>query len=158
MRTPEAGAPAEARDRGGRLRLPSHHGSQRALPPGEDLPGEYLYALLEFRYALGQASKGPLGELKHTAVASPPMRSLFVRVPPPEGELNKIRVQPRSAKMSPVESQVIWLLRVLWEDDCELFLARLPAFVDELERLTQAEREVRQLLSPRIASTTCAAC
>lgn len=123
------------------------------ISPGEDLPEEYLYALLEFRYTLEQASKGPLGQLKHTAVASPPMRGLFVRVPPPEDELNKIRVEPRSAKMNSIESQVIWLLRILWEDDYELFLARLPAVVDELERLSQSEREARQLLSPRIAST-----
>lgn len=125
-----------------------------SISPGRDLLKEYLQALLKFRHSLNQASKGPLNTLKHITASSPPMRGLFVRVPPQDGELDKIQVQQRSsAKPTPVENEVMWLLSVLWDNGNDLFLARLPNVVDELERLVQAEREARQMLSARVAST-----
>ncbi|MBE3111410.1 MAG: hypothetical protein IMZ46_13055, partial [Acidobacteria bacterium] len=126
-----------------------------AIVHGEDLPEEYLYALLDFRNVLQQTSKFPLGQLKHIAMSSPPMRRFFFRLPPPEGgEMGKVEINQRMAvKTSRVESEAIWLLTLLWEDGHPLFQFRLPLVVDELERLVQAEPEARELLSPRVAST-----
>lgn len=125
-----------------------------SISPAKDLPDEYLQALLQFRHSLNQAAKGPTNTLKHTVASSPPFRSLFVRLPPQEGELNKIQIAHRpNARPTPVENELKWLLSVLWEDGDQLFLARLPNVVDELGRLVQAEREARQMLSVRVAST-----
>ena len=46
----------------------------------KDLLNEYLDALLKFQCYLNQASKCPLGQLKHAVVASPPLRANY---PPP---------------------------------------------------------------------------
>ena len=53
------------------------------ISPSKDLPGDYLEALLRFQFYLNQGAKGPLSNLKHAAVASPPLRRHFVRQPPP---------------------------------------------------------------------------
>lgn len=51
------------------------------ITPSEDLPEEYQSALIRFRYYVNQFVKEPLETLKHTAVASPPLRKLFSREP-----------------------------------------------------------------------------
>jgi len=62
------------------------------ISPNKDLPTEYLAALLKFKHYLGQTTKGPLEQLKHCAVASPPLRPFFVRNVPVDGSLSKIQV------------------------------------------------------------------
>lgn len=123
------------------------------LSPSKDLPEDYLKALLKFRYYLEQAAKGPQERLKHVVVASPPMRHLFVRQPPPDSTTSMIKIMSRPGiKFSDVEGQVFWLLRTLWEDGRPLFLVRLTIIVDELERLLQSEAEAKNLISAHVAS------
>ncbi|RGP64200.1 hypothetical protein FSPOR_8019 [Fusarium sporotrichioides] len=90
-------------------------------PPTEDLPKDYLVALLRFRYFLQQTAKGPLDQLKMVVPPFSPNEEILC------------------VKMDKVETQLIWLLQTLWEDGHNLFLARLPMVVDELQRLLQAE-------------------
>lgn len=124
------------------------------LSPVKDLPLDYLKALLKFRYFLEQAAKGPLNQLKHVVVASPPIRHLFVRQPPPNPLSSKIVIMSRPGiELSDIEEQVVWLLRTLWEDEQPLFLARLTTIIDELERLLQSEPEAKSLISAYVAST-----
>jgi hypothetical protein len=121
------------------------------ISPSKDLPEEYLAALLRFQFYVNQAAKGPLGTLKFTAAASPPLRRLFVREPPLDYQSPKIQVISKpGAKMDKVEEQLIWLLRTLWEDGQTLFLASMPLVVDEIERLIQSEPRARELLSSQI--------
>ncbi|KAI9368491.1 hypothetical protein BJX61DRAFT_550398 [Aspergillus egyptiacus] len=89
--------------------------------------GEYLMALLCFRHYLNQAAKGILSVLEMVVVASPPSRRLFARVPPPDADtsITLVRENPR-IKMSKLERELIWLLRMLWEDGTELFLTKMP--------------------------------
>lgn len=123
------------------------------LSPKEDLPGDYLRALLKFQYYLQQAAKGPQNQLKFAVVASPPMRQFFVRSPPPDSTTSMIYVVSRpGVKPSDVGGQVLWLLRTLWEDGQPLFLARLTSIVDELERLLQSEPEAKNLITGHVAS------
>ncbi|KAK2730623.1 hypothetical protein CKAH01_02451 [Colletotrichum kahawae] len=55
-------------------------------------------------------------------------------------------------KMGKIETHLTWLLRTLWEDGQNLFLASMPLVLDELERLLHAEPRAKELVSPYIAS------
>lgn len=123
------------------------------LSPLKDLPSDYMRALLKFRYYLDQAAKGPQNQLKHVVVASPPMRRFYVRQPPPDSRTSKIVLTSRpGVKLSNIEGQVMWLLRTIWEDGQQLFLARLTIIVDELDRLLQSEPEAKNLITAHVAS------
>ncbi|KAJ5150387.1 hypothetical protein N7492_010738 [Penicillium capsulatum] len=123
------------------------------ISPSKDLPEEYLEALLRFHHYIKQGAKGPLSKLKIAAVASPPLRRLFAREPPPDTHSTKIVVVSKQRlKMNKAETQLIWLLRTLWEDGSQLFLASLPVVVDELERLLQSDIHARGLLSSYITT------
>lgn len=50
---------------------------ERKLSPKQDLPGDFLRALLKFQYYLQQAVKGPINLLEHAFISSPPMQRLF---------------------------------------------------------------------------------
>ncbi|KAF4969543.1 hypothetical protein FSARC_3226 [Fusarium sarcochroum] len=124
---------------------------QKEIQLTKDLPENYLVALLRFKYFPEQTAKGPLDKLKVAVTASPPMRKLFVREPPPDPDTTPILVKSRPrVKMDKVEQNLIWLLRILWEDDYELFLAPLPIVVDESERLLQAEPKADALISAHV--------
>lgn len=123
-----------------------------AISPLQDLPKDYLHALLKFRHYLTQAAKGPLAQLKQCATPSPPLRSLFVRKPPTDVTSSKLTIISRpGAKKDKVVTELIWLLTTLWEDGETLFLARLSMVVDELERLLDADPEANELVSPYMA-------
>ncbi|KAL6853213.1 hypothetical protein J3F83DRAFT_756200 [Trichoderma novae-zelandiae] len=124
---------------------------ESTISPLEDLPKEYLDALLTFRHFLNQAVKGPLGQLKIAAPASPPMRKFFVRSPPEDASSSKMVITSRGLKKTKVESQLLYLLQTLWENDRGLFLLRLSCVVDELERLLLTEPTASDLLSNNVA-------
>lgn len=93
-----------------------------------------------------------MGQLKHDFVGSPPMRANFAREPPPDATSTRIGVtQKPRVKFEKVQGEVMWLLRMLWEDDQQLFLAGLTTTVDELERLIQAEPKAKEMISSHIA-------
>ncbi|RYP74766.1 hypothetical protein DL769_003940 [Monosporascus sp. CRB-8-3] len=124
-----------------------------AISPTKDLPEELMNAILKFRHFLNHAAKGPLNQLRHDVVASPPWRKYFVRQPPPDSTSSMIVVEQKSSvKLSTIEHQLLWILRTLWEDGQDLFFVRLPLIVDELERLVETEPRAQELLSARIAS------
>ena len=123
-----------------------------AITIDEDLPEEYLAALLRFQHYLDQATKGPMGQLKHDAVASPPLRAYFMRDPPPDETSTMIGIRQKPGlKLDKVQSELIWLLKMLWEDGQELFLSGLTRVVDELERLIQMEPKAKDMVSAHIA-------
>ncbi|KAL0930121.1 uncharacterized protein CTRU02_214941 [Colletotrichum truncatum] len=131
----------------------THSAHAASISPEKDLPDEFLDALLKFRHYLSQAAKGPLNQLKQSVVASPPMRKFYVRDPPISADSTKIFIRSRTdVKMTKVESQLTWLLRILWEDGTDLFLMSMPLALDELDRLLQAEPEAKDLVTGRIAS------
>ncbi|OTA79577.1 hypothetical protein M434DRAFT_402053 [Hypoxylon sp. CO27-5] len=125
---------------------------QSTIVPTEDLPEEYLLAILKFRHYVNQAAKGPIGVLKNEVPASPPLRKFYVRLPPPDNTSSRIAVESRpNVKMNGVEYHLTWLLNILWEDGHSLFLAGMPLVLDELERLLQSDKTASELVSGRIA-------
>ncbi|KAK5170245.1 uncharacterized protein LTR77_004831 [Saxophila tyrrhenica] len=117
-----------------------------------DLPEEYLYALLKFQHYLGQGSKGVLGQLKYATCASPSFRPWFVRAPNGDPTYTKMQVGTKpNLQLRKIEGELLWLMRVLWEDGHDLFLAGLTNVVDELERLVHSEPAAKKLLSPYVA-------
>ncbi|EAA32429.1 hypothetical protein GE21DRAFT_7472 [Neurospora crassa] len=124
----------------------------KAISVKDDLPKEYLKALLKFRFYLYQATKGVLGELKQTVMSSPPMRYLSIRAQGSLRDLNDVAVAFNpNHKLTPVEKRLVWLLRTLWEDGMDLFLASQPIIVDELERLLETEKEASRMISSYVA-------
>ncbi|KAI0142823.1 hypothetical protein GGR57DRAFT_375880 [Xylariaceae sp. FL1272] len=122
-----------------------------SLSPKDDLPEEYLVALLKFRHYLNQMAKGKLSQLKFTVVASPPLRGFFVRELPTSAQSSIIHVRSNGVKMDKITHQLMWLLRTLWENDQDLFFARMTTVIDELDRLLRAEPKAMQLVSSYVA-------
>ncbi|KAL7805289.1 hypothetical protein V8C44DRAFT_352215 [Trichoderma aethiopicum] len=121
------------------------------ISPMEDLPEEYLNALLTFRHFLNQAVKGPLDQLKIAVPACPPMRKFFVRRPPEDASSSKMAISASGLKKTNVEAQLLYLLQTLWENGNKLFLLRLSRVVDELERLLLAEPTAGDCISNYVA-------
>ncbi|KAL6887176.1 hypothetical protein HDV57DRAFT_350471 [Trichoderma longibrachiatum] len=124
---------------------------EAAISPLEDLPEEYLNALLTFRHFLNQAVKGPLNQLKTAGPACPPMRRFFVRRPPEDASSSKMAISASGLKKTNVEAQLLYLLQTLWENGNNLFLLRLSRVVDELERLLLTEPTAGDLISNYVA-------
>lgn len=125
---------------------------QSAISPLEDLPTEYLDALLKFRHYLRQLAKGVCNQLKMAVVASPPMRSSFIRQVPESEISSKIIVESKPGMQNDkIFSHLLWLLKTLWEDGNDLFLCSMSVVVDELQRLLNVEQKARDLISSYIA-------
>ncbi|KAI1757942.1 hypothetical protein F4782DRAFT_475780 [Xylaria castorea] len=123
------------------------------ISPTEDLPEKLTSAILKFRHYLYQAAKGLMSMLRESVVASPPWRSYFVRQPPPDSTTTKIIAMSKpGVKMNDIENQLLYLLRLLWENGQDLFFIGLPLVVDELGRLLEIEPCAQDLLSARISS------
>ena len=123
-----------------------------SISPLKDLPKEYLHALVQFQYSLGQAARNRMAQLKQHAVASPPLRGYYIREPPLSvSSLNPVILARPGMKMGRLEHELLVLLRILWEDGQDLFLAGLPIFMDELERVLDVEPKTKELISPYIA-------
>ena len=101
----------------------------------EDLPEDYMDAILRFHHYLNQAIKGPVSNLKMSLVASPPMRSYFARqlVSDPTATDISIALTDKLSTDS-IAHELVWKLRTLWDDGQQLFLMGLTTLVDELQR------------------------
>ncbi|UNI16536.1 hypothetical protein JDV02_002963 [Purpureocillium takamizusanense] len=123
------------------------------LSPAGGLPEELLAPMLKFRHYLTQAAKGPLDVLKASVLASPPWRRFFVREPPATVASTAIAVASKpGVKMTKITGELLWLLRLLCEDGMGLLWIGLPAALDELERLLQAEPEANELLTSHLSN------
>ncbi|MCJ1352732.1 MAG: hypothetical protein MMC33_002716 [Icmadophila ericetorum] len=110
----------------------------------QDLPPEYRNALLSFRFHLVQAVNSPRDDLKMIVPASPPLCSLFERLPQkPNTHIISIRTKKR-------QSRLLYLLETLW-DDYKLFLHRFPNLMDELDRYIRNDLSQKHLISPLVA-------
>jgi hypothetical protein len=119
------------------------------IRPEDDLPGEYLEAFQNLRFMLEDTVTDICGQLKASVLPSPPMRQFCVRDPQ----------DPNSTKISTVYSppredhavkSLMPMLEILW-DDKQRHLFGLHSIVDELDRLIQADPEVKALISPFVA-------
>ncbi|KAK4542981.1 hypothetical protein LTR36_005979 [Oleoguttula mirabilis] len=94
----------------------------------------------------------PLEVLKRCTTASPPLRPYHVRVPSESDTSTKLLVMHKPGlKFDKIQSQFFWLIRTLWDNTEQLFLAGLTNVVDELERLMQTEPKAKEMVSSYIA-------
>jgi len=119
--------------------------------PDQNLPAEYLHAILRLRFYLERASRILLVQLKEAGSASPPLRSRFARRAP-SGTISTPFdiVRKPSTKLSQVETELLWLLELLWADREELAWAGLSETVDELQRLLRSDGEAKNLISAHV--------
>jgi hypothetical protein len=119
------------------------------IRPQDDLPKEYLEAFQNLRFMLEDTVTDICGQLKASVLPSPPMRQFCVRDPQ----------DPNSTKISTAYSppsgdhavkRLMPILEILW-DDKQRHLFGLHSVVDEVDRLIQADPEVKDLISPFVA-------
>lgn len=110
------------------------------IAPERDLPPEYAFAFYTFYHHLQNYSKGPISNLKHGFVASPPMRPYFHREPQESGS-TIIRVMPRT-KPRGEAAIVIWAMTALF-DEQQLHLIGLNTLMDELERIQTQDAKAK---------------
>ncbi|KAJ5711451.1 hypothetical protein N7488_005607 [Penicillium malachiteum] len=123
------------------------------ISPTKDLPKPFSDALNRFRFYLDQTVNGELHILRITSMASPPLRRFFTRQPSLDLHQREYVVMAESGmKKTKVERKLIYLLGILWCGGQQLFIARLPVAMGEIERLIQSEKEARELLSPYVFS------
>lgn len=122
-----------------------------SISANQDLPPEYLDALLKFRYYLVQAADDLLDLLQHSVEASAPFRPFFVRTPPTSSSSNVNDVRPKGLKMDQVEENLYWLLKTLSENDNDLLLIRMKLALDELQRILDAESKASNMITEHIS-------
>ncbi|KZF25151.1 hypothetical protein L228DRAFT_62829 [Xylona heveae TC161] len=122
-------------------RLKAKYGN--SFSPESPLPREYMKALLVLRGLLFEASELQTEYLKISVPASPPLRGLFVRVPPIPGS-TKIGVR---AKRDWTGDWLITLLYILW-DPKQTRLLGLPNIIDFLDHISDDRNKPR--ISERI--------
>ncbi|GIZ42786.1 hypothetical protein CKM354_000604100 [Cercospora kikuchii] len=119
----------------------------------DDLPTEYLSAILRFRHFLNETTKGPIEQLKVSFPSSPPWRGYFVRQP--EDDLKqawiKIQSKPEVSTKYP-ENFILYFFRILWSDPQSVHLLKMTNVVDELQHTIDSDPKAKDLVS-----STCAA-
>lgn len=124
-----------------------------AISPLDDLPEEYLRAILRFRYYLYAAAKPPLGQLRQYVAASPSFRRFFFREQLKSASSSTWVVKEKQVKMEKLEYELLGLFQMLWEDGRRGVLHMRPTDVmDELDRLLNSEPRAKELISPFIAN------
>ncbi|RAH82836.1 hypothetical protein BO86DRAFT_310613 [Aspergillus japonicus CBS 114.51] len=123
------------------------------ISPSQDLPEEFLTALLRFRHDLNKAIADPLYMLRVTIRSSPPFRRLFVRRHPHDPDFARGVVGARpGAKPTAVEQKLLWLIENMFDNQLVLRLAGVPLIIDEVERLLKNEPGARDLITPWLAA------
>lgn len=122
-----------------------------AISPSEDLPREYLRAILKFRAYLYAATSPPLNQLRQHVSASPSFRKFFFRERQGSAASPTWVVKEKNAKMNESENEVLELLEAL-RGDAQNTYVQLPDVMDELERLLNSDPSAKKLISPFIAN------
>ncbi|KAL2752005.1 hypothetical protein ACRALDRAFT_2114393 [Sodiomyces alcalophilus JCM 7366] len=119
------------------------------IDPAKDLPEDLAMAFYHLWAALERMEVGPVAILKTIFPASPPMRSHFVRQPPPNPQTTMIQVVSRPISRTKNEQDLLATMRMLW-DDKERFLLTTPVLLDMLDNLTRKDSSVHALLSSHV--------
>ncbi|EME42787.1 hypothetical protein DOTSEDRAFT_176085 [Dothistroma septosporum NZE10] len=131
--------------------LESKHASR--IKPEDDLPEEYLFAILSFRHVLMQFTQVPIGKLKVSLFASPPWRAYFVRQPHDDlRQTSDVFMSKPGVHFQDPERLMLWLLQTLWEDDTSVFLLRMTNLVDQLQHIIDSDPKAKDFVSSYIAA------
>ncbi|KAF2867597.1 hypothetical protein BDV95DRAFT_630985 [Massariosphaeria phaeospora] len=120
------------------------------IRPELELPSEFMKAFQKVLFSLSAAKVDIIGQLKNGVFPSPPIRPFCVRYPK-ASNASKYRVSYRSPGLNHAINRLMPFFGILWNED-DLLLFRLHNVVDEIERLIQADPEVKALIFPWVAS------
>lgn len=119
------------------------------IRPEDDLPSEYMEAFQTLRFILDAAKTDLILQLKVGVYPSPPLRQFCYRQPQdPISSMIQAAYQP--PRQNHAVKRLMPLLDILWNEQ-QLFLFGLHTVVDEIERLVQADPEVKALVSSWVA-------
>ncbi|KIX01254.1 uncharacterized protein Z518_08979 [Rhinocladiella mackenziei CBS 650.93] len=112
------------------------------------LPESVETALLDLAFTAEKLSQGPIMVLKSGVPASPLIRERFVREPQEPGT-NIMRTRTKSALGN---DPLIGMFFQIWNEE-QVFLARLPNLVDELQRCMDEDPVQKKRMSSYIAAS-----
>lgn len=121
-----------------------------SILPEKALPEEFAFALYTLLHHLTQYTKGPMGSLRISVVASPAFRPCFVRLPQsPASSVIQVEKRPNLSK-NPTRDTLIWMFMTLF-DEQQLHLVGMHNLMDELQMLLDNEPEARAFISSWVA-------
>ncbi|XHF98391.1 hypothetical protein AWENTII_001944 [Aspergillus wentii] len=126
--------------------------SKDDIAPDKDLPLELLEQFLDFHYSLHLFTQSPISKLRKIVTSSPPLRSQCVRLQDDDDPSHTCVIAKTGTK-SKQWQRLMWMFEVLFHSR-SLYMVTLPTLMDEMDRLIESERGVRELLSATVASTT----
>ncbi|KAK2602954.1 hypothetical protein N8I77_009448 [Diaporthe amygdali] len=122
-----------------------------AISPSEDLPKEYLRAILMFCYCLTLAADASLDLLGRYGRASPSLRKFYLREPQKGDMPGTSNVVHSDAKKTKVERELVASLNTLCGTGEDCHYKRLPDVMDDLDRLSNSNSKAKELISPFVA-------
>ncbi|VUC36830.1 unnamed protein product [Clonostachys rosea] len=121
------------------------------ISPLKPLPEELLKALAQLRHHFYEGGQCNLIYLKGRVTASKPMRQYYERTSPLGAPKIEIKLRSGSGvNMTKQEEELVLLFESIRKYDEDVFMMRMPFIIDEIERLSDADRDVKELISPHI--------
>ncbi|KAF9928818.1 hypothetical protein FBU30_002089 [Linnemannia zychae] len=117
----------------------------------KDLPKELLHAFLDLEFSLTSYMRGPIEILKKIVVASPPLRSSFVRMPEVRGSTIIQVTQKSGTNWDKTKTRLMWLFQCLW-DDQQRHLFGLSSIIEEMTYLMENKSNGKDLFSSYVSS------
>ncbi|KPI41029.1 uncharacterized protein AB675_8031 [Cyphellophora attinorum] len=119
----------------------------------DDLPADFYYAILTFRYWLDKTAQVHVLTLKPTIAGSALFRP-YVEGQPATAPTTPGRHarQKLNVKLDKLPKEVLWLLGVLWGEEPELRSIPKTIVVDELQRLLSTSDYADELISEYVAA------
>ncbi|KAG6356098.1 hypothetical protein INS49_015483 [Diaporthe citri] len=123
-----------------------------AISPTEDLPTDYLRAIFKFRHFLDRASMMPISQLRDYIKVSPSFRKIHYFTTTGDAMSSEGWVKERPVKKTKFESELLHLLKALWEEGGQMYSTmRMSVVMDELERLLDSDPKAKDLVSQCVA-------
>lgn len=118
----------------------------------EDLPTEYLRAILKFRHFLDRSTVAPVTFFRGYIKFSPSFRHLHFLEIVDDNPAAEVCIKERQVKKTKFEKELLWLVGNLWEEGGQMYSTmRMPVVLDDLERLFDSEPKSKDLVLPCIA-------
>lgn len=122
------------------------------ISPMEDLPADYLRAILKFRHFLDRSTVAPMTQFRRYIKFSPSFRNLHFLETTDDDASSDWLVKERRVKKTKFEQEMLWLVSNLWADGGQMYSTmRMPVVIDDLERLLDSNPQAKDLVSPCIA-------
>ncbi|PYI03682.1 hypothetical protein BO78DRAFT_463113 [Aspergillus sclerotiicarbonarius CBS 121057] len=112
-----------------------------------DLPRALEWRFMKLIWLLERMARGPIINLQAGFPPSPPVRAFFLRAPPLGGHDHVRTMSKESWVADKKRNRLSWIMTTLWDEE-ERPLAGLTNLMDELQRMIENDKYVRELLTP----------